>query len=108
MKDVIERSLVATDGTPEAESVFPAIMPIVRSYSPEVAVLYVFEDPEASFMPPARIAKACAALRATHVNAYLELREGRPATEILRVAGEKNVDLIAISTHGRGGAARWI
>lgn len=108
MKDPIDRILVTTDGSPESESVFPAIMPLVRAYAPEVAVLYVFEDPEASFMPPARIAKACGALRATGVNAYLELREGVPAAEILRAARDKKADLIAISTHGRGGAVRLI
>ncbi len=108
MKNDIERILATTDGSPESESVFPAIMPLVRAYAPEVAVLYVFEDPEASFMPPARIAKACGALRASNVNAYLALREGRPAEQILRAARDSKADLIAISTHGRGGAVRLI
>ena len=74
MNDGVKKILVTTDGSPESESVFAAIMPVVRAWNPEVAVLYVFEDPEASFMPPARIAKACSALRAAGVNAYLELR----------------------------------
>jgi nucleotide-binding universal stress UspA family protein len=108
MKDVIERILVPADGSPASESAFAAIMPLVRAYAPEVAVLHVLEDPEASFMPPAQIAKACGALRASNVNAYLELREGLPAEEILRVAREKKVDLIAMSTHGRGGVVRLI
>lgn len=108
MKESIEKILVPTDGSPESESVFAAIMPLVRAYSPEVAVLYVFEDPESSFMPPARVAKACGALRSTNVNAYLELREGLPAEEILRAAREKKADLIAISSHGRGGVVRMI
>jgi nucleotide-binding universal stress UspA family protein len=108
MKENIERILVTTDGSPESESVFPAIMPLVRAYAPEVAVLYVFEDPEASFMPPARIAKACSALRCSNVNAYLELREGVPSEQILRAAREKKADLIAISTHGRRGVVRLI
>lgn len=108
MNDAIQKILVSTDGSTESESAFAAIMPVVRAYAPEVAVLYVFEDPEASFMPPARVAKACGALRATNVNAYLELREGLPAEEILRVAREKKVDLIAISTHGRKGVVRLI
>src|SRR5262252_7082921 len=106
MKESFERILVPLDGSPASESVFPAIMPLVRAYAPEVAVLYVFEDPEASFNPPARIAKACSALRCTNVNAHLELREGMPAEEIVRAARDKKADLIAISTHGRGGAVR--
>jgi len=108
VKEVIEKILVSTDGSPESEAAFAAIMPVVRAYAPEVAVLYVFEDPEASFMPPAKVAKACGALRASNVNAYLELREGMPAEEILKVAREKKVDLIAITTHGRRGVVRLI
>jgi nucleotide-binding universal stress UspA family protein len=108
MKGTIERILVPTDGSTESEAVFPALMPIVRAYAPEVALLHVIEDPEASFMPPAPVAKACGALRASNVNAYLELREGMPAEEILRAAREKKADLIAMSTHGRSGLVRLI
>ena len=108
MKELIQKILVPTDGSPESEAVFAAIMPLVRAYAPEVPVLYVIEDPEQSFMPPARVAKACSALRASNVNAHLELRQGTPADEILRVARERKVDLIAISTHGRGGVLRLI
>jgi nucleotide-binding universal stress UspA family protein len=68
----------------------------------------VNEDPEASIAPPDRVAKACDVLRQTNVNARLVLREGTPAAEIVRAAREKDVDLIAISTHGRGGAVRLI
>ena len=108
MNETIKKILVSLDGSPASESVFPAIMPFVRAYAPEVAVLYVFEDPEASYMPPARIAKACSALRRTNVNAYLELRDGVPAEEIVRAAREKKADLIALSTHGRSGAFRLV
>jgi nucleotide-binding universal stress UspA family protein len=108
MNETIQKILVPLDGSPASESVFPAIMPLVRAYAPEVSVLYVFEDPDASYMPPARIAKACGALRHTNVNAYLELRDGMPAEEIVRAAREKKVDLIALSTHGRRGAVRLI
>lgn len=108
MNEAIKKILVSTDGSPESESAFAAIMPLVRAYAPEVAVLYVFEHPESSFMPPARVAKACGALRSANVDAWLELREGKPAEEILRAAREKKADLIAISTHGRRGVVRVI
>jgi nucleotide-binding universal stress UspA family protein len=108
MNEQIERILVPTDGSPESEAVFSAIMPLVRAYAPEVSILYVLEDPDESFMPPARLAKACGAMRSTHVNAHLELRQGMPAEEILKVARERKADLIAMSTHGRGGVVRLI
>jgi nucleotide-binding universal stress UspA family protein len=108
MNETIQRLLVPVDGSPESESIFSAIMPLVRSDAPQVSVLYVVEDPEDSFLPPARLAKACGALRSAGVNAHLELRQGMAAEEILRAARERKVDLIAMSSHGRGGVVRMI
>jgi nucleotide-binding universal stress UspA family protein len=108
MKEAIEKILVSLDGSPASESVFPALMPLLRAYAPELAILYVFEDPDASYMPPAGVAKACSTLRHSNINAYLELRDGMPAEEIVRAAREKKADLIALSTHGRSGAVRLI
>ncbi|AAW39509.1 universal stress protein family [Dehalococcoides mccartyi 195] len=36
------------------------------------------------------------------------LREGGAAEVILKTAEEEKVDVIAMSTHGRSGAARWL
>jgi len=41
-----------------------------------------------------------------HVKAKSRLLEGLPADEISRCAGEENVDLIVISSHGRSGWRR--
>ena len=108
MNDAIARILVPTDGSLESESAFAAILPLVKAYAPEVTVLYVFEDPDASYCPPAQIAKVCRGVRAAGMNAHLELREGMPAEEILRAAKSSKVDLIAMSTHGRGGLSRLV
>jgi nucleotide-binding universal stress UspA family protein len=108
MNEHVERILVAADGSPDSEAVFSVIMPLVRADAPQVSVLYVVEDPDESFMPPARLAKACGALRSTNVNAHLELRQGMPAEEILRASQERTTDLIAMSTHGRGGVVRMV
>jgi nucleotide-binding universal stress UspA family protein len=101
MKDKFERILVTTDGSAESEEAFATMMPMVKADAPEIAVLYVMEGPEASFDPPARVAKACKALRRSGVNAHLEIREGKPAEEIVRLGNK--ADLIVMSTHGRGG-----
>ncbi|HVR83667.1 MAG TPA: universal stress protein, partial [Planctomycetota bacterium] len=108
MSGTLRRILVPTDGSIGSEAVFPAIMPLVRAFAPEVEILYVFEDPESSFMPPEWIGTTCAALRTAGVNAHLKLREGVPAEEILRVARDQKVDLIALSTQGRTGVVRLI
>ena len=104
MNERIERILVTTDGSDESEHAFAAMMPIVRADDPQVTVLHVLDGPNASFEPPARIAKACSALRENGVDARLELREGKPAMEIVGLAAEQ--DLLVMSTHGRGGFKR--
>jgi nucleotide-binding universal stress UspA family protein len=42
------------------------------------------------------------------VNTRVEMAFGRPADEIVDYAERENVDLIAMSTHGRSGLTRWI
>ncbi len=37
-----------------------------------------------------------------------EVAVGYPADEILRYAGDKEVDLILMTTHGRSGVRRWV
>jgi nucleotide-binding universal stress UspA family protein len=106
MKDKIERILVTTDGSPESEDAFAAMMPIVRADNPEVALLYVFEEPTASFAAPERVAQACGALRANGVSAHLEIRAGKPVDVIVEQA--RKSDLIVIATHGRGGLKRLV
>jgi nucleotide-binding universal stress UspA family protein len=106
MSAEIRRILVPMDGSSEAEVAIGAIMPLARAYAPEVIVFCVLEGPEPSLKVPAYLAKACAALRANNVNASLDVREGRPAEQIAAYAKEKEVDLIAISTHGRTGMRR--
>ena len=106
MNEQIRRILVASDGSPESEGVFAAAMPFVRKDDPEVSVLHVLEGPEESFTPPARVAKACRVLRTFGVKAHLEIREGKPAEEILRLSKERGIDLVVLSTHGRRGIRR--
>jgi len=44
--------------------------------------------------------ECCTALRAAGLDCDMKLAMGDPATELIRIAGEENVDLIAMSTHG--------
>jgi nucleotide-binding universal stress UspA family protein len=49
-----------------------------------------------------------ASLRGQGLNVRSEIREGQPASVILDAVDEFKVDLIAMSTHGRGGLGRLI
>jgi len=42
------------------------------------------------------------------LNTSSELRSGSAAEEIITYAEENNIDLIAMSTHGRSGIGRWV
>jgi nucleotide-binding universal stress UspA family protein len=46
------------------------------------------------------LAQCCETLRAAGVPCEMKLAMGDPATELIRIAGEERVDLIAMSTHG--------
>lgn len=47
-------------------------------------------------------------LRVQGVNVTSDVEIGNPGDKIIDYAKEKNVDLIAMSTHGRGGFGRWV
>ena len=47
-------------------------------------------------------------LNAKGIPAYSEVMIGNPVDTIIDYAKEHNVDLIAISTHGRSGVSRWL
>jgi nucleotide-binding universal stress UspA family protein len=48
----------------------------------------------------AYLGERCDALRALGLTCDAKLAMGDPATELIRIANEENVDLIAMSTHG--------
>ena len=47
-------------------------------------------------------------LEKRNIKTVSKIRHGDPANVIVDYAGEKNVSLIAMSTHGRSGIARWV
>jgi nucleotide-binding universal stress UspA family protein len=106
MSDRLRRILVTADGSSDSEAAFAAVLPLLKAEAPEVTVLHVLESPEAPFTPPAQVAGVCRALRSNGVAAHLELREGKPAREIARLANR--LDLVVMSTHGRSGLKRLV
>lgn len=59
-------------------------------------------EAEASLQPVVQRLRKC------DITARVRVAFGRPAYEILRFAEREEMDLIALSTHGRGGLTRWI
>jgi len=117
--------LVPLDGSKVAEGVLPHAKALAYSEGAELILLtvganpaldFVFSDPglaqsavdEQEERSKKYIAGIENELKATGVKTSTQLRIGSVADVILGVAEELDVDVIAMSTHGRTGPARWL
>lgn len=102
------RILVPLDGSPESETAIDAVLPMARAAGAELDLLRVMDRPD---IPP-RVGPAL--LRMTEilwlrgVTANSDLRIGDPREEILACARERQVDMIAMASHGRSGLSRML
>lgn len=121
--------LVPLDGSERAAMVLPHVATLARALGRGLALLRVMPTAgtlEHMVWPTgvalanpvgleAALATARAALRAAAapwqvagLPVSYEVRAGDPAEEILAAAQRPAIDLIAMSTHGRGGVGRWL
>lgn len=116
-----DRILVPLDGSPRAEQILVQVARLLRREDAEVTLLRVVDVPysiarrettglleEERAAATSYLAETVRALEKQGVRARSLPREGSPAEEILRAADDERSTLIAISSHGRGGAARWL
>ena len=127
-----KKILVTLDGSKFAEAVLPFVEEIARMQETSVQLIHVVPPPEdrpfdtameradPDYSPRldqmvSRMAKhrqayldqVAGGLRAKGVAAQGEVLYGRPASEITQYASHNDVDLVAMTTHGRSGLARW-
>jgi nucleotide-binding universal stress UspA family protein len=123
-----KRILVPLDGSSLSERALPVAMSLARKYDGQIILLYALE--RSGFLmktithPQAReLADQLNQQAEAEAQYYLMDHQDRlakqgfdvrflvgnhaAAEEIINAAVEENVDLIVISTHGRGGLARW-
>ena len=117
--------LVPLDGSKTAEGVLPHAKALAYSEGAELLLLTVAANPvmDFAFSDPAIAQKAEreqeeqsqkytsrieSELRQAGFRVSTLLRIGAVADTILNVAEEMQVDVIAMSTHGRTGPARWL
>lgn len=116
---MIDRVLLALDGSPRAERAIPYVVALVRAFGAETVLLRVVEGGGGGSGPGWTDPVAWRLERSAAV-AYLEgikerfLRSGlcvdvdvgvgHPAEEILESAHARRADLVALTTHGRGEA----
>jgi len=117
--------LVPLDGSKTAEGVLPHAKALAYSEGAELVLLnvainpaleYVFADPtvaetavtEQEERSKKYMAEVEGQLKSAGFKVSTLLRQGAIADVVLSVAEELQVDVIAMSTHGRTGPARWI
>ena len=118
-----KRALVPLDGSPVAESIIPFILEIAGPLDMEIVLLRVVQPITPVVIEGSRhvevedvqarqtdaeeyLAPVAVELRGKGVRVTSRVRRGIPAEEIVAAAREAGADLIAMSTHGRGGLRR--
>jgi len=120
-----KRALVPLDGSSVAETIIPFILDIAGPLDMEVVLLRVVEPIPPMVIEGSRhvevedvearrtdaeeyLAPIAVELRNKGVRVERRVRRGNPAEEIVAAARESGADLIAMSTHGRGGLGRLV
>jgi nucleotide-binding universal stress UspA family protein len=115
-----ERVLVPLDGSECAENILSKVEKLATDFKASIALLRVVyahtfpgADPTDAEVKVVREAeeylrKLEDRLKAKGFRVDSHVRYGNDAEEILDHAGQKDIDLIAMSTHGRGGVKRFL
>ncbi len=108
-----QRILVPLDGSELAQVTLSYVEELARTTGCEVVLLRVAEPEENCGDRTHRdylegVAEAMLRRQGDKGIVHCEVVRGRPAEEIVRYAEENDIDLIAMSTHGRSGVLRWV
>ncbi len=119
---MLDHILVPLDGSPLAESVLPHVVAMGRALAPRISLLHVVQRDVAPDMIPttdpldwqlrraeaeAYLEEVAARLQTVGVAAETMVTEGPSAERIIGYAHDEKVDLILLSSHGRGGLSEW-
>jgi nucleotide-binding universal stress UspA family protein len=120
-RSLINRILVPLDGSAAAEAVLPFVTKIAQATGSDVLLvsavtpIAVWDEAHAAVKWEAEEGQAGDYLQArrnelAHIGLTVQSRVvfGAAAEAILRIAMGDRADLIAITTHGRSGLARWV
>ncbi len=120
------RIVVALDGSGLAEQVLPYVRSLGRGLEAKVLLLRVLDPLPAGLTDPGHgisrdkvianmragaedyLEQVAASLRKQRLTVSCSVGEGAPAELIVKESSKEAATLIAMSTHGRSGAARWL
>jgi len=123
-KGMLNKALVPLDGSKESEAVIPYIEELAFKLKGEVVLLHmlvlgpypIYGEGQLKEMESLRVSakdyieKVAGQLKQKGIAAKAEFRElmtSTEAEEIIKLADELYVDMVAMSTHGRSGVSRW-
>ncbi len=126
-KGILNKALVPLDGSKESEAAIPYIEELASRLKGEVVLFqvlapthYVSAGETATQVPytveemkPLKVSagdylkKVAGRLEGKGITTRSEVRVGSAAEEIIKLADELYVDMVAMSTHGRSGVSRW-
>lgn len=119
---MIDHILVPLDGSALAERVLPHVLSIALGTDPQITLLHVLEFTHTNMdNPPVDplewhlkkqeaekyLEKIASQLRGKGLRVKHVITEGSPAEHVIDFANSNEVDLIALSSHGRGGLSGW-
>jgi nucleotide-binding universal stress UspA family protein len=107
----IRNFLVPLDGSRQALGSLGPVLSLARPVDAQVTLLHVNEPfpYDSRWNSPDETLKAAdQRLRAACIPSRVEQRQGDPADVILETADKEEMDLIAMTTHGRSGPSRWL
>jgi nucleotide-binding universal stress UspA family protein len=122
----IRRILYPTDFSDPSRRAFEYALAVAAWYEAALTALHVIPETMAPgsemahlgnpmlLVPTAQeaarydLAAVAATARKLGLHAETDLREGKPATEIVALADALPADLVVMSTHGRAGVPRWV
>ena len=120
-----KRILVPLDGSKLSEAVISHVEGIAKGLNCEIVLLHVIPMPVPAFDTPVSpfehnllrdqendakryLKEMCAKIEMDQARVTYLVREGDVTETILETANVMQADLIAMSTHGRSGALRWL
>ncbi|MBI2207666.1 MAG: universal stress protein [Candidatus Rokubacteria bacterium] len=119
----IRHVLVPLDGSTLAECALPWAVAVAQALAARITLLRVLERPGISCATShhhdavdwemqraeaqSQLARIDRDLKARQLASVIELREGRPAEQILNFARAQQVDFVVLSSHGEGGLSGW-
>jgi len=107
-KRILKKALVPLDGSTGSEAVITYVMGIAQSLQMELTFLHVVpRNNHNGANPEAYLQSICSRFKSRDVSTRYEVRAGAAADEIIDLADELAIDVVAMSTHGQSAVSLW-